>query len=644
VRLGPPPRGDQKEWTATLAVGSPARHVCEGYPRLEELGLVGDGATAALVGQDGAVWWLCVPRFDSPPLFAALLDARRGGAFRVAPAGVRRGSQRYEDDTGIVVTELHSDEGVVRLTDLLTLRRGADLEEEARADRGELLRVVDVLDGPVTLEYEIEPRGGADPERISGGLRLRCRREEHRRLDLRLGSSLALEGLRGSFRLEQGERHHFRLKWTGGSLHHPADGADALLAATREAWRTWLSAFRYDGPEAALVRRSAITLKLLDHFENGAILAAPTSSLPEMLGGERNWDYRFTWIRDAAFSVYALRRIGLGSEAWSLLAWVLAAIEPEQPPRVLYDLDAGLPMRETEDGELAGYCGSQPVRFGNAAAHQEQHDVFGEIVDCAYQWWQWGGDLDERLWRRLADLVESAGREWCEPDRGIWEVRSPSRPFTYSAALCHVALDRGARLAEGLGRRKEAERWRREAGEIRDAILERAWDPQREALTENLGGGGLDASVLALPLRRVLAADHPRMVATARAVAEELGAGGGLLYRYLPDDCPDGLPGHEGAFLLCSFWYVDNLAGQGRLDEACELYESLCRRASPLGLLSEQIDPSDGSFLGNFPQAFSHVGVISSGVDLARHLGTAAASEELRRDGRDGARRALRGR
>jgi alpha,alpha-trehalase len=280
-----------------------------------------------------------------------------------------------------------------------------------------------------------------------------------------------------------------------------------------------------------------------------------------------------------------------------------------------------MPDDEVEDPELRGYRGSSPVRWGNAAADQRQHDVYGEIIDCAYQWAAWGGALDDVLWERLADLVDAAGREWTEPDHGIWEIRSSGRPFTYSAAMCQVALDRGAKLAERTGRAGQAERWRDEAERIRERILEDAWDPERETLTEHLDGSGhLDASLLTLPLRRVLEPDHPRMVATAKAVAEDLDAGDGLLYRYLPERSPDGLEGEEGAFVLCSFWLVDNLAGQGRLDEAGELYDSLCARVNDVGLLSEQIDPSSGLFLGNFPQAFSHVGLISSGVNLARRL------------------------
>ena len=593
---------------------SPLRPV-EGYLPLEDRGLIGDGTTAALVGRDGAVSWMCAPRFDSPPLFCGLLDARRGGAFTVAPEDLVESRQFYRPDSGVLVTEMRGRGGVVRATDALTLRSGADLAEDAPAARGELLRSVQALGGRVRLRILVEPRGGASCERRGDGLRLR---RPGAGPDLQLWSSVPLRGLRTELDLDAGESLSLLLRWgRGHGRHHPAS-PDELLGGTIEGWHRWARRIEYEGPQEELVRRSAITLKLLDHFEGGAIVAAPTSSLPEWIGGERNWDYRYAWIRDAAFSVYALRRVGLSTEAAGFLGWVLDAVERHGRPRVLYNLDGENPQPEREDPELEGYRRSAPVRWGNAADRQRQHDVFGEILDCAYQWASGGEEVDGALWEKLRELTESARREWREPDQGIWEVRTAGRPFTYSAALCQVALDRGAKLAERFGLPGDKEGWRTEAERIRRTILEEAWDPKLDSLTEHLGGGGLDAGLLALPLRRVLPADHPKMVATTRAVTERLGAGGGLLYRYLVEESPDGLEGHEGAFLLCSFWLVDNLAKQGRLEEAAELYDSLCARANPVGLLPEQVDPSDGTFLGNFPQAFSHIGVISSGFNLAR--------------------------
>jgi GH15 family glucan-1,4-alpha-glucosidase len=432
------------------------------------------------------------------------------------------------------------------------------------------------------------------------------------------GATGPLESPRTVHELDAGERLDLTLSWGGGHRHHRFT-EEELLAATARSWRQWMESFDYAGPEAPLVRRAAITLKLCDHWSNGALVAAPTSSLPAPIGGVRNWDYRYTWIRDASFSVYAMRRIGFAEEAGAFLGWVLDTFEHGSAPKIMYELGGGPVPDEQVDGELEGYRRSAPVRWGNGAADQRQHDVYGEVLDCAYQWVRGGERLDAHLWARLAALADLAEETWRLPDQGIWEVRSEGRVFTYSAGLCQVALDRAARLAEKLDLPGPISDWRRAAERLRDTVLERSWDEDAQTLSEHLdGGGSLDASLLALPLRRVVPADHPRMVATTKAVAERLSAGDGLLYRYLHEDSPDGIPGDEGAFVLCSFWLVENLARQGQVDAASELYTSLCARASTLGLLPEQIDPSSGEFFGNFPQAFSHIGVISAGVTISR--------------------------
>jgi GH15 family glucan-1,4-alpha-glucosidase len=317
--------------------------------------------------------------------------------------------------------------------------------------------------------------------------------------------------------------------------------------------------------------------------------------------------------------VIALRRVGFGEEADAFLGWVLDAFEQSRHPRIMYTLGGDPVPEEIQDAELEGYRRSAPVRWGNGAADQRQHDVYGEVLDCADQWLRPGRELQPALWSGLAELAESAATMWRQPDQGIWEVRSEGRVFTYSAGMCQVALDRAAAIGERLGLSGQISRWRAEAEKLRELILDRSWDEKAQCLSEHLdGGGSLDASLLALPLRQVIPADHPRMAATTAAIAERLSAGDGLLYRYLHDRSPDGLPGDEGAFLLCSFWLVDNLILQGHLERAEDLYASLCARASPLGLMPEQIDPSTGTFMGNFPQAFSHIGIIASGVNLAR--------------------------
>jgi GH15 family glucan-1,4-alpha-glucosidase len=610
---------------------APLRYL-DGYLPIEDFGLIGDLATAALVGRDGTIAWFCAPFFDSPPIFAGILDRNRGGHFTVAPEGLEKARQYYVEDSGVLVTEMTCPGGTVRLTDALTFRAGADLAEGTPVERNELLRCVTVLEGNVRLKVACRPRGGAKAEKRSGGLRvhLNDRPNEH----LHLLCSRPLEGLDSTFELSQGDEFYLRLTWgTPPHRYQPLEPSE-VLKSTVASWQRWLKTFSYEGPQRDLVRRSAITLKMLDYSRSGAIVAAPTSSLPETLGGERNWDYRYAWVRDAAFSVYALRRVGFPHEARGFLGWVLDAVERHNGPKILYTVEGDLPPEEVEDKELEGYRKSPPVRWYNGAADQIQHDVYGEIIDCAYLWAMGGGEIDMPLWEKLHGLIEKAREVWRTPDQGIWEVRSSGRHFTYSVAMCHVALDRGARLAKRYGLPGDIEGWRQEAEAIREAILEGAWNEELGSITEHLeGDGGLDASLLTLPMRRVVPAEHPKMVATTEAVVRTLGTDGdahgeGLIYRYLPDKSPDGLAGEEGAFVLCSFWVVDNLAYQGRLEEAEALYHSLCARANHLGLMSEQIDPHTGLFLGNFPQAFSHIGIIASGVNLMqqRRKREAAAS------------------
>lgn len=603
---------------------APVRYL-EGYLPIEDHGLIGDGTAAALVGRDGAISWMCVPRFDSPPLFCRILDAKRGGTFTVAPEDLAESRQFYEGDTGVLVTEMRGASGLIRLTDAFSLRSGADLSEDVSAGRSEMVRSAHIMEGRIRLRIEIAPKDGARIDAHGTGFRLRCPSLPAMEVHLSIKGSRAVESFDKPIELRSGDRLNLALRWGERLSSHAYILPEEPLKETVEIWHRWMRQFRYDGPEEPLVRRSAITLKLLDYTSNGAIVAAPTSSLPELIGGTRNWDYRYAWIRDAAFSVYALRRIGFEREAARFLGWVLDTVERDGRPKVLYNLDGQQPQPERKDPHLEGYRRSAPVRWGNAAAEQVQHDVYGEILDCAHQWAAYGGTIDGALWTRLKTLVQAARLDWNKPDHGIWEVRTPGRPFTYSAALCHVALDRGARLARRFKLPEEIGAWESAAAHIRDEILERAWDAVRQSLTEHLGGGGLDASLLSLPLRRVIPATHPKMIATTAAIGKRLSAGKGLLYRYLPEEFPDALPGHEGAFLLCSFWMVDNLAYQGRLDEALDLYYSLCARAGSLGLLPEEIDPSSGAFLGNYPQAFSHIGLISSGFNLARLMNKTVA-------------------
>src|SRR5215470_1206123 len=427
-----------------------------GYLPLEDLGLIGDGATVALVGRDGSVPWLCVPGFDAAPLFCGLLDDAKGGHFSVTPEGVLEARQRYETDTGVLTTELRTAAGLVRITDALVLRSRADLTDDAPADRGELVRSVAVLAGTARIEVKVEPRGGAQARPAFSGLEVRALSRPDIRLHLR--ANRPLTGLHSVHELAEGDRLDLVLSWGRFHRHHRFD-ADAMLRETVEAWRRWMTNFRYDGPQAPMVRRAAITLKLCDHWTNGSLVAAPTSSLPAPVGGVRNWDYRYAWIRDAAFAVFAMRRIGFVNEADGFLGWVLDAFERSGQARIMYTLDGEPIPDEWEDGELEGYRRSAPVRWGNGAADQRQHDVYGEVLDCADQWVKAGGQLDPALWDGLGRIADLAGQAWREPDQGIWEVRSSGRIFTYSAAMCQVALDRAATVGARLGLTGPVARW-----------------------------------------------------------------------------------------------------------------------------------------------------------------------------------------
>jgi alpha,alpha-trehalase len=595
----------------------------DGYLPIERHGLIGDGAGCALVAADGSVPWMCVPRFDDDPLCAAILDTARGGHLRVAPDGVREARQWYLEDSAVLVTEQRTSDGVVRLVDAFALEPGTDLHRPEHHGAGAHVRTVEVLHGDAEIVVELAPRKGATFARIEGGLSIEWSQAPD--LPLRALCDRRLDGPRTVVPLREGERMWFTVRW-GADTSCDSDDPGPTLREVDASWRDWAGCIDYEGLRAREVRRSALTLKLLDHAESGAVVAAPTSSLPEAIGGVRNWDYRFVWVRDAAFSVHAFRRIGMVGEAREYLDWVLRAVEVGDRGAVLYDIDGKVPEDEYEDPDLEGYRGSAPVRWGNGAATQRQHDAYGEIIDCAWQWVRHSGKpLSTETWKHLAQLVDQAADVWDTPDHGIWEIRAGDRLFTYSVAMCQVALDRGARIARQFGLPGDVESWESLARHLRDELIENAWDEEQQAFTETLGpGGGLDASVLALPLRQVIDADHPRMVATGEAVVKGLGAGDGLIHRYDPSVSDDGLPGEEGAFLLCSSWWIDNLALQGRIDEAGELFERLCDRMGPLGLLPEQIDPSTGRFLGNYPQAFSHVGVLSNAVLLARHGGAAS--------------------
>jgi GH15 family glucan-1,4-alpha-glucosidase len=582
---------------------------------------IGDGRTVALVARDGSIDWLCLPDLDSPSVFAAVLDAGRGGSFALRPeisAEVRR---RYLPDTNVLETTFTTAQGVVQVTDAMTLPN-AEL-----GPTRELIRRVDGLAGRVPMRWRITPAfdyGAASP-----------------RLERRGGVPVALAGPdalavcswgAGEAQLDnQSIFGRFETEESGSAVialcgsHQeplvfpPRQDVEARLTATAAYWRDWAANRAYDGPWRDEVIRSALALKLLFHAPSGAIAAAASASLPEEIGGERNWDYRFCWVRDSAFTLQALLQLGCPREAEAFFWWLLHASQLSHPRlQVLYRLDGS--DRATERTlELDGYRGSRPVRVGNAAAAQTQLDIYGALLQTALVYTQAGGRLDRETGRRLAGIADLVCQTWRQPDSGIWEVRSEPAHFTQSKMMCWVALDRAARLCDaGHIPRAHASTWRREQLAIREFIETRCWSERVGSYTRWAGGEDLDASLLLGILFGYGAPDAGRLGSTVDALRRELGRGS-LVSRYSGED---GLRGTEGAFLCCSFWLVDALARVGRLEEATALMQELIAVASDVGLYAEEIDPQTSELLGNTPQGLVHLALINAAVSISK-AGTA---------------------
>lgn len=595
-----------------------------GYRPIRDYALIGDAHTAALVSNDGSIDWCCLPCFDSPAVFCRLLDARKGGWFRVGSVEPAEASRGYVDGTtNVLRTTFRTGGGRLRLTDFMPVQprtAGSGVTEIAPGRR--ILRLVEGLAGEVDVEVAFRPtfdyaRTETTIAPLPGGAVARAGGES---LTLACPVALRPDGagaLRGRFRLAAGERRWVALAY--GADAEPGQGADdqadAALARTLEYWRAWAARGTYDGPYRDLVLRSALVLKLLTFEPTGALVAAPTTSLPEEIGGARNWDYRYTWLRDSALILDALMGIGYHDEALDFFGWLeRLGIRSGDGPQIAYAVDGGADLPERTLDHLEGYRRSRPVRVGNAAASQRQLDVYGEILDAAYLCVERMRQPHPALAGVLPALADRAAARWCEPDQGIWEVRGGPRHFLYSKLLCWVALDRAVRLVQRAGISGDVARWRRAREAIRRAILSEGYDAEVGAFTQALGEPALDASALAIPLVGFLPPTDPRVRSTVDRVRERLTAHG-LVYRYLTED---GLPGGEATFALCSFWLVDNLALGGRVDEARELFERVAGCANDLGLLSEEIEPRSGELLGNFPQGFTHLALIRSALTIAR--------------------------
>ena len=577
--------------------------------RIEDYALVGDLQTCALVGRDGSIDWLCLPRFDSPACFASLVGEPGNGRWRIAPRGdVVRSSRRYVDGTLVLETDLWTAEGAIRLVDFMPPRGRAP----------DVVRIVRGLSGRVEVEMELVIRfdyGRIVPwMRRHGGARLAVAGPDAVRLDA--GVRVRGERLttRASFAVSEGESVPFVLTWYPSHEAEP-DPVDpeAALDDTLAFWREWIGRCTLEDP---LVRRSLLTLKALTYAPTGGIVAAATTSLPEQLGGVRNWDYRYCWLRDATLTLNALLSGGYVDEAGAWRDWLLRAVAGDpRDMQIMYGPAGERRLDEQELGWLAGYEGAAPVRIGNAASGQFQLDVYGEVMDAMFRAREHGLEPESHAWaiqRALVDFLEGA---WDQPDDGIWEVRGMRRHFVHSKVMAWVAFDRAARSVERFGLRGDADKWRRRREEIHREVCSKGWDGSRGTFTQSYGSRGLDAALLLIPRVGFLPADDPRVTGTIDAIRREL-VREGFVLRYPTEEGDDGLPPGEGAFLPCSFWLADALAMAGRRDEARELYDRLAGLANDVGLLSEEYDPSSGRLVGNFPQAFTHVALVTSALTV----------------------------
>jgi GH15 family glucan-1,4-alpha-glucosidase len=594
--------------------------------------VIGDGRSTALVGRDGSIDWLCWPRCDSPSLFAAILDPA-AGRWRVAPVETFRATRRYLPDTNVLETRFETAAGTLMLTDLMPVAEEEDKHRFLLPER-EILRLIRCEHGTVELELVFDPRPeyGLASRRLqqAGGLGVRLKTEAGL-LALRTDLPVEVEpdGVsRARARLHAGETAHASLTFASEA---PAvcpplgQWSRAALDRTVSWWRRWASQIGYDGPRRDAVVRSALALKLMVYAPSGAVVAAPTTSLPERIGGALNWDYRFCWLRDASLTVRALFGIGHPDEAHAFVDWLLQATRLTQPElRVLYDVHGNTPPPERLLDWLAGYRGSRPVRVGNAAKDQRQLDVYGEVIDAVTHFIKEGGTLDRATEGLLRELGEYVCRHWDQPDEGIWEPRSGRADHTHSRVLCWAALDRLLQLHDqGHLRQAPAAKFRENRNLIREQVESRAWSPALGSYVSSLEGDDVDADLLLLSWYGFAEPESERMRGTYRRVRERLGAGDGLLYRYRTGESPG-----EGAFGICGFWGAEYLAmGGGTVDEARVLFERLCDYGNDVGLFGEQIDPETGAVLGNFPQAFTHVGLINAALTLAKRMAGQAPVE-----------------
>jgi GH15 family glucan-1,4-alpha-glucosidase len=599
----------------------------DGYLPIADHGIIGDLHTVALVGANGTIDWYCCPAFDSPSVFAAILDKDKGGHYRIAPLEDGWTSkQLYFPDTNVLITRFFTPGGVGELQAFMPIARTGEERHRHR-----LIRRVVAVRGSVRFRVELQPR-------------FNYARDPHETLQYEHGVvfdspslCLALQattpiacddhGLHSEFSLEAGESVTFVLEQVERGYiprRYEEEETREAYERTIDYWRLWLAQSRYRGRWREMVHRSALTLKLLTYQPTGAIVAAPTTSLPERIGGGRNWDYRYTWIRDAAFSLYGLLRLGFTEEAGAFMDWLTARFREGtdtsgDPLQTMYGIDGRRELPEETLGHLEGYRGSRPVRIGNAASKQLQLDIYGELVDSVYLYNKYGKPIYHEAWIDLTRIVEWVSENWDQADEGIWETRGGGKDFTFSRLMCWVAIERAVRMARQRGLPANLVGWTKHRDDIYMQIMDRGWSESRGAFVQHYDADILDASLLLMPLVKFISPTDPRWLMTLDAITEEL-VSDSLVHRYDPREFEDGLEEEEGTFSICSFWYVEALARAGRIDEARLAFEKMLTYANHLGLYSEEIAPT-GELLGNFPQAFTHLALISAAFNLDRELG-----------------------
>jgi GH15 family glucan-1,4-alpha-glucosidase len=607
------------------------------YLPIEDHGIIGNMRTAALVGKNGSIDWYCCPFFDSPSVFGALLDNEKGGNFQIRPVEENfTQKQFYWPDTNVLVTRFFCSDGICELHDFMPVGFGSDSPWY-----NHLVRTVKVVRGSVKLSLVCKPafdygRRPHELEITSDGVTFKTSE-----LSLGLATHIPLRrdgtSVRSEFTLHEGHIAHFVLRrieesGTCGQRASLEEGKE-LFDTTVRFWRHWLSKCTYHGRWMEMVYRSALILKLLTFEPSGAIVASPTCSLPERIGGGRNWDYRYTWMRDAAFTLYGLLRIGFTEEAGAFMNWLdqrCREIKPGSPLQICYGIDGRHDITEFELPHWSGYMESRPVRVGNAAHMQLQLDIYGELLDSVYLYNKYGNPIPYDSWTNIRSLLNWLEDNWQRPDEGIWEVRSGQSHFVYSKLMSWVAFDRGLRLADKRSFPAPRQQWLQTRDRIYEEIMSKGWSPERGAFIQAYGGESLDASTLIMPLVFFLAPNDPRMLSTLDAINRPPAEGGlvmdGLVYRYDSEKWADGVSGREGTFNMCSFWLVEALTRAGRverqrLEEARLLFERMLGYANHVGLFAEETG-GRGEALGNFPQAFTHLALISAAYNLDRALGS----------------------